>query len=188
MDILVKHLLYQNIEQINWHNNGSHINFGTSNASKKQYWQYDLKLNTTELITPRSTISALEQKTTIKQLVKMNPSYRHYLAIINRFLTTKLIDTLPVDNLLPSLNLYRPYVFQQGIYYVIKQGQQLSLYLYSFTSKENILITDIGQHQQDIHLLLTISASADGKQLAFSKVEGFETDILVQRKVVDNNK
>ncbi len=193
VNIFSKHMIpiiadYQHIDAVNWSSDGKFISFSAQQQGEKQNWQYDLKLNTTELITPRSTISALEQKPTIKQLVKMNPSYRHYLAIINRFLTTKLIDTLPVDNLLPSLNLYRPYVFQQGIYYVIKQGQQLSLYLYSFTSKENILITDIGQHQQDIHLLLTISASADGKQLAFSKVEGFETDILVQRKVVDNNK
>jgi hypothetical protein len=80
--------------------------------------------------------------------------------------------------------LYRPYVFDLGIYYVIKQGHQLRLYLYHFERQENINIADIGNHEQEINLMLNISASDDGKQLVFSKVEGFETDILLQKKSV----
>jgi len=78
--------------------------------------------------------------------------------------------------------LYRPYVFDLGIYYVIKQGHQLHLYLYHFEKKENINIADIGNYEQEINLMLNISASDNGKQLVFSKVEGFETDILLQQK------
>jgi hypothetical protein len=113
---------------------------------------------------------------------QLNPSYHHYISYIASFLSAHARDQLPVDDLAPSLLLYRPHVFDLGIYYVVKQGHQLGLYLYKFLEQEHVHIANIGQHEQDINLMLNISSSNDGKQLVFSKVEGFETDILLQRK------
>ena len=113
---------------------------------------------------------------------KLNPSYRQFEQKIEQFLLAQIGEQLPVENLRPSLMLYRPYVFELGIYYVIKQGHKLHLYLYHFARQENINIANIGNHEQEINLMLNISASGNGKQLVFSKVEGFETDILLQQK------
>ncbi|MFT4924241.1 MAG: Tol biopolymer transport system component [Phenylobacterium sp.] len=95
-----------------------------------------------------------------------------------------LQDNLPVEYLQPSLALYRPAVVEAGIYYIARQGHQLLLFLYRFDTRENVFITEVGQHEQDINVPLNISASQDGRQVVFSKVEGIETDILVQRRVV----
>ncbi|MBU2893072.1 winged helix-turn-helix domain-containing protein [Colwellia sp. D2M02] len=174
---------YKNVEKVNWSSDGKQINFTTRSAKLVQNWRYDMQLSTTELISEAVVdIETEQQLLSVDEIRKINPSYKHYREIINVFLTHQLAELLPVENLAPSFMLYRPYIFDLGIYYVVKQGNVLTLYLYHFESQENIKIANIGNHEQDTHLMLNISASSDGKQLAFSKVEGFETDILLQKK------
>jgi len=176
---------YKDIDRVNWSKDGKLISFTATNGNKNQMWQYDLQLASTELI---SEITLVEEKTnapellSVKAMKKLNPSYRQYEQQIEQFLQAKVAEQLPVENLRPSLMLYRPHVFELGIYYVIKQGHQLNLYLYHFDQQENINVANIGNYEQEINLVLNISASDDGKQLVFSKVEGFETDILLQQQ------
>ena len=128
---------------------------------------------------------AINDVLSVENMKKLNPSYHHYISYIETFLSAHATDQLPVDNLAPSLLLYRPHVFDLGIYYVVKQGHQLGLYLFKFAEQDHVHIANIGRYEQDINLMLNISASNDGKHLVFSKVEGFETDILLQRKSKD---
>jgi DNA-binding winged helix-turn-helix (wHTH) protein/Tol biopolymer transport system component len=190
INIYAKHIVpilfdYKDIDRVNWSKDGKLISFTATNGNKNQMWQYDLQLASTELI---SEITLVEEKTnapellSVKAMKKLNPSYRQYEQQIEQFLQAKVAEQLPVENLRPSLMLYRPHVFELGIYYVIKQGHQLNLYLYHFDQQENINVANIGNYEQEINLVLNISASDDGKQLVFSKVEGFETDILLQQQ------
>lgn len=206
INIYSKHLVaiifdYKNIDEVNWSSDGKFVIFSASNEDSKQLWQYDLQLASTKLLNEHKVLvsprvgsrqennvqSKLNRQSSevlsVAQMKKLNPSYHHYIAHVEAFLSAHAGEQLPVDNLAPSLLLYRPHVFDLGIYYVIKQGHQLGLYLYKFSQKKHVHIANIGQHEQDINLMLNISASDDGKQLVFSKVEGFETDILLQRKV-----
>lgn len=190
INIYAKHMVpiifdYKNIDQVNWSQDGKFITFSAMNDNKEQKWQYDLQLASTELmseVTLTETKAVVPELLSIQAMKKLNPSYRKYEQQIERFLQAKVAEQLPVENLRPSLMLYRPHVFELGIYYVIKQGHQLNLYLYHFGQQENINVANIGNYEQEINLMLNISASDDGKQLVFSKVEGFETDILLQQK------
>jgi DNA-binding winged helix-turn-helix (wHTH) protein/Tol biopolymer transport system component len=184
---------YQNIDEVNWSSDGKFITFSATTPNYKHVWQYNLQLKTTELLRKLDTNDIHKEinKNNIallsnQQIQKINPSYRDFLVLIEHFLITNLNGQLPVENIRPSLMLYRPHVFDLGIYYVVKQGHQLNLYLYQFKQQKNIHIAQIGNHEQDIHLMLNISASSSGKELVFSKVEGFETDILLQKKQEKN--
>ncbi len=204
INIYSKHLVpilfdYRNVDEVNWSEDGKFITFSTSDERNKQFWQYDLQLESSNFLREQSLLSkakqddnfsvtkqaliAGKQGLSIEQMKQLNPSYQNYIAEIEFFLTTHANEQLPVDNLAPSLLLYRPHVFELGIYYVVKQGHQLGLYLYKFSEQAHLHIANIGKHEQAINLMLNISASDDGKQLVFSKVESFETDILLQRKV-----
>lgn len=195
INVYSKHMVpiisdYKSLQKVNWSDDGKYIEFTTRNDDVVQAWRFDLQLSSTELIKSYE-LSEEEQKTTrvallpIDKIKKINPSHHQYEELIEHFLLSSL-EELPVDNLRPSFMLYRPHIFDLGIYYVVKQGHLLTLHLYHFDSKENIKIANIGTHEQDTHLKLNISSSADGKQLAFSKVEGFETDILLQKQEVRN--
>jgi len=193
INIFSKHMVpiitdYHDIDKINWSTDGKLITFDAKSGNKKQAWQYDLQLNNTQLIDEININEARVSNESIPLLsmahIKtINPSYRHYIEYTAQFLTRNLEDQLPVENIYPSLALYRPMIFSLGIYYVVKQGHLLTLYLYQFDDQQNIAIANIGNHEQDISLLLNISASDDGKNLVYSKVEGLETDILLQKKV-----
>lgn len=189
INIYAKHMVpiifdYKNIDKVNWSQDGKFITFSALSANKEQVWQYDLQLASTELVNEKEqgitkhTVELL----TVQAVKKLNPSYRQFEQKIEQFLLANSGEQLPVENLRPSLMLYRPYVFDLGIYYVIKQGHQLKLYLYHFAQQKHINIAHLGNHEQEINLMLNISASGDGKQVVFSKVEGFETDILLQQK------
>jgi DNA-binding winged helix-turn-helix (wHTH) protein/Tol biopolymer transport system component len=190
INIYAKHMVpiivdYENIDKVNWSQDGKFITFSAINDNKEQMWQYDLQLSSTELISETALIeeqAAVPDVLSIQAIKKLNPSYRQFEQKIEQFLLTKVAGQLPVENLRPSLLLYRPHIFELGIYYVVKQGHQLNLYLYHFSQQKNINIANIGSYEQEINLMLNISSSDDGKQLVFSKVEGFETDILLQQK------
>ncbi len=202
INVYSKHLVpiifdYKNVDEVNWSDDGKFIAFSTSDKSKKQFWQYDLQLESSNFISEQPLLSksndtdtmtkqslvARKQVLSIEEMKQLNPSYQNYITEIELFLTAYANEQLPVDSLAPSLLLYRPHVFELGIYYVVKQGHQLALYLYKFAEQAHMHIANLGQHEQAINLMLNISASDDGKQIVFSKVESFETDILLQRKV-----
>lgn len=189
INIYAKHMVpiifdYKKIDKVNWSQDGKFITFSALSANKEQVWQYDLQLASTELVNEKEQgiIKHTVELLTVQAVKKLNPSYRQFEQKIEQFLLANSGEQLPVENLRPSLMLYRPYVFDLGIYYVIKQGHQLKLYLYHFAQQKHINIAHLGNHEQEINLMLNISASSDGKQVVFSKVEGFETDILLQQK------
>jgi len=189
INIFSKHMVpiianHQEIDEVNWSADGKVIYYSTINNHQKEQWQYHLQLTTSSLIESVEMRGVSPEQ--LESLVKRsNPSYLNYLSIAANYLEQKLNDELPVEGLLPSFSLYQPYVFSKGIYYVIKQGHLLTLYLYLFDEKRNYKIANFGNHEQDVHLKLSMSASQDGKEIVFSKLEGLETDILVQQKVGD---
>lgn len=180
---------YDSVDGVNWSADGKQITFKALNQDEWQHWQYDLQLASTQLGEAEVEVSAQQDGDNSSQTIRqMNPSYLNYADTVASFLTEILQghspqNSLPVDNLQPSFALYRPAVVQAGIYYVVRQGHQLKLFLYRFDAQENLYITNVGNHEQDINVRLNVSASQDGHQVVFSRVEGIETDILVQRRV-----
>ena len=84
---------------------------------------------------------------------------------------------------MPSLSLYKPALFDGGMYYILREGHQLSLYCYVIAYQKNIFIKKLGAYGLDIGVSLTMSSSVDGAQLVFSQVDGIETDILLHQVV-----
>jgi hypothetical protein len=179
---------FQGVNRVNWTKDGKQITFETISEDKIDLWKYDLQLATTQLVEQKNILKKHSKdvnsiEITPDMIKDTNPSFKQYTNRVADFLNQHILDDSSVYNLYPSLALYRPAVIEIGIYYVVKQGHQLKLYLYHFENQKNVYIANIGNHEQDINLLLNISASQDGKQIVFSKIEGLETDILVQRKV-----
>ncbi len=175
---------YEVVDEVNWSADGKQISFKARQGQDQwQHWRYDLQLATTQ---PVKNTRSSSEPLNAEQIRHINPSYSQYQQHIADFLTRVLAEDLPVDNLQPSFALYRPAVIDSGIYYIVRQGHQLKLFFYHFDRNDNRYITDVGNHEQDINVQLNLSASQDGRQLVFSKVEGIETDILVQRAAGSN--
>lgn len=188
VNVFAKHLTpilidYEDIKNIRWSANGKDIYFTSFNGNKFVDWRYNLQLKTTEIDNDSDVINNIDDHLTVKRLQNINPSFDNYLVSIERFLLQETSNQLPIDNISHSLAIYRPYVFKKGIYYVLKQGKSLALYLFTFKQKQNIKIANLGRYEQDINFSLNISSSDDGKQVVYSLVQGLETDILVQQKV-----
>ena len=77
------------------------------------------------------------------------------ISICNTRIKNKIVIFSAIDNLVKGAS-------GQAI-------QNMNL-LYKFSEQDHVHIANIGQHEQDINLMLNISASNDGKQLVFSKV------------------
>lgn len=192
INVFSKHMVpvissFQQVDAVNWTDDGKWLTFTASSDGLAQPWRYNLQTETTELVPTPSTSTNSDNKVNPLLTIKtINPSYRNFTKTLAGFLNNALADEPIADDLLPSLSLYRPYVFEHGIYYVHKQGHQLTLYRYEFASQENIELSPLGNHEQDVHLLLSLSSSQDGEHLVFTKLEEIETDIAVQRPVEAN--
>ena len=178
LNIFSKHLItivsdYPNLHSVNWSNDGQYIHF----IAAQQQWRYDLASSTLQ---PTKNQPQTSQKTNLEIIKTLNSSYPNHKKLLTEFLSEKLYHHMPIDNLPASFEIYSPKVIESGIYYVIRQGQQLKLYFYHFSNDENKHIIDMGFYQQAINLPLHISTSNDGKQLVYSLIEAIETDILLQ--------
>jgi len=164
---------YPSIHNVNWSEDGEQIKFSTMSEDTTKHWHYNLTTKTTDIS------DTSPQSLDIKRL---NLTYDAYLRRIETYLSANASYTLPVDDLMPSFQKFTPYVYQLGIYYVVKEGKQLNLYHYDFTTKDNKMTADLGKYEQDLSLSLNIASSADGKLIVFNYVDNIETDILVQSK------
>lgn len=116
-------------------------------------------------------------------LWQLNSSYLEHDLHVRTYLSAALEQQFPLAQLLPSLELFKPAVFKQGIYYVLRQGHQLLLYCYLTEQKRNVFIKELGVYGYDIDINLNISSSVDGSQVVFSQVDGIETDILLHKAI-----
>ena len=168
---------YQEISNVNWDKDGEHINFSSNSGNKREQWQYNLTNKTTDVLP--TSVETIDIK-------GINLTYDNYLGKVEQYLLEQVGFNLPVDDLMPSLQKFTPYVFGKGIYYVVKEGKQLKLYRYLFEDSSNKLVAHLGSYEQDLTISLNIASSADGKQIVFNSVDTMETDILVQSKQVTN--
>ncbi|NTS76737.1 winged helix-turn-helix domain-containing protein [Catenovulum sp. SM1970] len=166
------------LDQVSWSQDGKQILYSRFVDQEWQQWQYDLELASAQLI-------ASEPKA-LADIDQINPGHSNYEKQIKAYLIESEVPLDIQDLLAPSLQLYRPAVTDIGIYYVIKFGHQLSLYLYQYENGENTYIADLGNHEHDLNIVLNITASKDGKHVAYSHVEGLETDIFLQRKLSED--
>ena len=145
-----------------------------------QDWRYDIQLTSNTLVKDNVAFESLDDEHPLWQL---NNSYLEHEMQVRNYLSAALEQQLPLAQLLPSLELFKPAVFKHGIYYVLRQGHQLSLYCYLTEQKRNVFIKELGVYGFDIDINLNISSSVDGRQVVFSQVDGIETDILLHKAI-----
>ncbi|NNG45273.1 hypothetical protein HJP15_20515 [Pseudoalteromonas sp. NEC-BIFX-2020_002] len=151
---------------------------GINKQPQWQDWRYDIQLMSNTLVADNTNFETLDEEHALWQL---NSSYLEHDLHVRTYLSRVLEHQLPLSQLLPSLELFKPAVFKQGIYYVLRQGHQLLLYCYLTQQNRNVFIKELGVYGYDIDINLNISSSEDGSQVVFSQVDGIETDILLHK-------
>ncbi|MFY8328360.1 winged helix-turn-helix domain-containing protein [Pseudoalteromonas sp. ZZD1] len=170
---------FEQLNGVHWSQDSHSIYYqAKNNQGQWQDWRYDMQLMSNTLVSENAPLETLDLEHPLWQL---NSSYIEYEDHVARFLATELEQQLPLAQLLPSLTLFKPAVFKGGIYYVLRQGHQLSLYCYLTEQKRNVFIKELGVYGFDLDINLNISSSLDGKQVVFSQVDGIETDILLHQ-------
>ncbi|OUS70378.1 hypothetical protein B5G52_14910 [Pseudoalteromonas sp. A601] len=170
---------FEQLNAVHWSEDSHSIYYQAKNSQGRwQDWRYDIQLMSNALVSDNVTLESLDLEHPLWQL---NSSYLEYEEHVARYLAGELEQQLPLSQLLPSLALFKPAVFKEGIYYVLRQGHQLLLYCYLTQQKRNVFIKELGMYGFDLDINLNISSSLDGKQVVFSQVDGIETDILLHR-------
>lgn len=170
---------FEQLNGVHWAEDSHRIYYQAKNSQGQwQDWRYDIQLMSNTLVNENTPLETLDVEHPLWQL---NSSYIEYEDHVARYLAKELEQQLPLAQLLPSLSLFKPAVFKEGIYYVLRQGHQLSLYCYLTEQKRNIFIKELGVYGYDLDINLNISSSLDGKQVVFSQVDGIETDILLHQ-------
>ncbi|SFC98263.1 winged helix-turn-helix domain-containing protein [Pseudoalteromonas denitrificans] len=174
---------FKGVEEIVWSKNGRKIHYMAKNeGSQWQNWLYDLQLANNHLEAKVISEGVNKQSDALLAIKKLNPSFSDYRAKIHTYLSAQIDDPYILNALPSSIHLYRPAITDVGIYYVLKQGHKLFLYLYLFDGQINQEISQIGVYEHDINVPLTVSSSKDAKNVVYSRVEGVEMDIVLHSK------
>ncbi len=172
---------FEQLNAVRWSADSQSVLYQAKSAQDEwQDWRYDLQQSSNSLLANNVSLFRLSAEQPLWQL---NPSYSDYEQTLRFYLSAALEQHIPLSQLLPSMALYKPAFFEGGMYYVLREGRQLSLYCYLIASKENLFIKPLSVYGLDIGVELTMSSSVDGTQLVFSQVEGIETDILVHQVI-----
>lgn len=177
---------FEQLNGVHWSADSHSIFYQASNQQSDdeqlqwQDWRYDIQLTSNTLVKDNVAFETLDEEHPLWQL---NSSYLEHDLQVRTYLSAALEQQFPLAQLLPSLELFKPAVFKQGIYYVLRQGHQLLLYCYLTDQKRNEFIKELGVYGYDIDINLNISSSVDGSQVVFSQVDGIETDILLHKAI-----
>lgn len=170
---------FEQLNGVHWAQDSHSIYYQAMNPQGQwQDWRYDIQLTSNTLVKDTTPLETLDGEHSLWQL---NASYIEYEQHVASFLAAELEHQLPLSQLLPSLALFKPAVFNAGVYYVLRQGHQLRLYCYLTEQKRNVFIKELGVYGYDLDINLNISSSADGTHVVFSQVDGIETDILLHK-------
>ncbi|WP_394190119.1 winged helix-turn-helix domain-containing protein [Pseudoalteromonas atlantica] len=170
---------FEQLNGVHWAQDSHSIYYQAKNQQGQwQDWRYDIQLTSNTLVKDNVPLETLDEDHLLWQL---NASYIEYEKHVASFLAAELELQLPLSQLLPSLALFKPAVFNGGVYYVLRQGHQLRLYCYLTKQKRNVFIKELGVYGYDLDINLNISSSADGTHVVFSQVDGIETDILLHK-------
>lgn len=180
-------LIISGFEQLNavrWSADSHSIHYQVKESSVNdqqaqwQNWRYDMQLMSNSLVKQNVPLQSVDET---HPLWSLNSSFIENDEYITSYLSQALAQQLPPEQLLPSLSLFKPAVFEGGIYYVLRQGHQLLLYCYLTKQKRNVFIKELGVYGFDLDIKLNVSASRDGKEVVFSQIDGLETDILLHK-------
>lgn len=169
---------FKEIRNIYWSDDGRLINYQATQADGQwRLWRYSLKELNNSLIEQGEV--QLEKYTPV--LAQQNVSFPNFLTDISSYLLMHTKHEVDPDQLQASLRLYKPALFNEGIYYILRQGHQLYLYCYYSQRQENIRIRPIGLYLYDINVSLSLSTDWQGAHILLNRVDGIETDIVLHR-------
>lgn len=169
---------FKELRNIYWSDDGRSINYQAKQAvGRWQLWQYSLNELNNRLI-ERDPLKLERYKPV---LAAQNVSFDSFLSDVASYLLKHTKNEIDPKQLQASLRLYTPALFNEGIYYVLRQGHQLYLYCYYSQRQENIRIRPIGLYLYDISVPLSLSTDWLGSHILFNRVDGIETDIVLHR-------
>ncbi|MDK2596894.1 winged helix-turn-helix domain-containing protein [Pseudoalteromonas obscura] len=167
----------QSLKNIYWSDDSKTLFFETSESNHPQQWRHDIA-NASNALLPENAQQYVP-------LVKKNISFQSYIEDVKAYLFEALEGEIPLQQLSHSLQLYRPAVHENGIYYVIRQGHQLSLFNFNSQLQKNEFIADIGLHLYDVNADLGLSTTASGTQIILNRVENLEMDIVLHEFILE---
>lgn len=163
------------IRNLAWSEQGDSLAYQTSQqGSQWQSWRYSL---------PQASNQVAQVPFVDKTIWEQNRSYVDFDSNVREMLIKALAGEFDAQQLQASFSLYKPAVFEQGVYFVLRQGRHLSLFLYEKQSGTHRFISEIGHYLYDINIDMSLSTSRDGSQVYFNKVDGIETDIVLHKRV-----
>lgn len=165
------------LENIYWSNDGKSLHFKTVEDGRLQFWRHDIA-NSSNYLLPDSSQEYIP-------LMNKNDSFRAYLSDVEGYLFNALGGEVPLQQLSHSLQLYKPAIYDGGIYYVVRQGHQLSLYNYQIKGQNNHFVSDIGLHLYNVNAVLSLSTNYDGSYIIMNRVENLEKDIVLHEFTLD---
>ncbi|KZN49204.1 winged helix-turn-helix domain-containing protein [Pseudoalteromonas luteoviolacea] len=167
----------QTLQNIYWSNDGKSLYFKTIEEKRSQFWKHEIASASNTLL------PELEQPYTA--LINKNESFDSYINDIGVYLYEALQGEVPLHHLSYSLELYRPAIYKGGIYYVVRQGHQLSLFNYNIKEQTNEFISDVGLYLYDVNVELGLSATSDGEYIIINRIENLEMDIVLHEFLTD---
>ncbi|MCF2859873.1 winged helix-turn-helix domain-containing protein [Pseudoalteromonas sp. SMS1] len=161
------------LHNIYWSDGEQSIYYQTMDSGVPQFWRYEVGTASNYLLdnTFSSTLP----------LLKKNVSFEGFKTSLKHYLFDVLEGQVSLEQLSRSIDLYRPAVHKNGIYYVIKQGHQLALYNFNSFLQQNEFVADVGLHLYDMNVKLGLSATEDGQQIILNRVENLEMDIVLHK-------
>lgn len=167
---------FHKIKNLYWSDDGRLIYYQAKQSSGMwQSWAYSLSENSNQLLEINSQVASANMPT----LAEQNRSFPEFFEGVTRYLLKYTQDEIDPEQLQASLRLYKPALFEKGIYYVLRQGHQLHLYCYYSEQQRNIRLRSLGMYLYDINVPLSLSTDWAGSHVLLNKVDGIETDIVL---------
>ncbi|MBQ4810862.1 winged helix-turn-helix domain-containing protein [Pseudoalteromonas luteoviolacea] len=161
------------LSNIYWADDGKSIYYRTMESKEFKYWRYDVGSAANYLLTDADNERL--------PLLKKNISFDGFTMALKQYLFKVLEGRVSLEQLSNSIDLYRPALHTNGVYYVVKQGHQLSLYNFNSFMQKNEFVADIGLHLYNMNVDLGLSSTLDGNQIILNRVENLEMDIVLQK-------
>lgn len=116
-------------------------------------------------------------------LRERNVTFTHYAEDLKSYLLPKLASYFDESQLTASFALYLPALHENGAYFVIREGHNLSLYQFDNKNGQISLIKELGTYLYDINTPLSLSSDKEGQYILINRIDDIEMDIVLHSAI-----
>jgi DNA-binding winged helix-turn-helix (wHTH) protein/Tol biopolymer transport system component len=166
---------FEFVRNIYWADDSRALFFtSTGENGQALSWQYSL-LETGNTLLPESQ--------NWPPLRERNVTFTHYGEDLKSYLLPKIAPYFEESQLTASFALYLPTLHENGAYFVIREGHNLSLYQYDNRDGQITLLKELGTYLYDINTPLSLSSDKDGAQILINRIDDIEMDIVLHKSI-----